>query len=69
MPFTEHTFLSSDGLNLYYREYGTEHGGTQILRLAAGDGATFLSEPCTCGLTTPRLRGVQREIQRSPRRN
>ena len=36
------------------------HGGTQILRLAAGDGATFLSEPCTCGLTTPRLRGVQR---------
>lgn len=36
------------------------HGGTQILRLAAGDGATFLSEPCACGLTTPRLRGVQR---------
>lgn len=36
------------------------HGGTQILRLAAGDGATFLCNPCTCGLTTPRLRGVQR---------
>jgi phenylacetate-coenzyme A ligase PaaK-like adenylate-forming protein len=36
------------------------HGGTQILRLAAGDGATSLSGPCICGLTTPRLRGVQR---------
>jgi phenylacetate-CoA ligase len=36
------------------------HGGTQILRLAAGDGATFLSDPCACGLTTPRLRGVKR---------
>jgi len=36
------------------------HGGTQILRLAAGDGATFLSGPCTCGLTTPRLRGIRR---------
>lgn len=36
------------------------HGGTQILRLAAGDGATLLSDPCNCGLTTPRLRRVQR---------
>ena len=36
------------------------HGGTQILRLAAGDGATLLDEPCACGLTTPRLRGVRR---------
>jgi phenylacetate-CoA ligase len=36
------------------------HGGTQILRLAAGDGATFLSDACSCRLTTPRLRGVQR---------
>ena len=36
------------------------HGGTQILRLANGDGATFLGEPCACGLTTPRLRDVQR---------
>jgi phenylacetate-CoA ligase len=36
------------------------HGGTQILRLAAGDGATFLSGPCTCGLITSRLRGVRR---------
>ena len=32
------------------------HGGTQMLRLAAGDGATLISEPCTCGLTTLRLR-------------
>jgi hypothetical protein len=36
------------------------HTGTQILRLAAGDGATYLSRTCTCGLTTPRLRNVQR---------
>jgi len=36
------------------------HGGTQLLRLAAGDGATFLNDPCGCGLTTPRLRGVRR---------
>jgi phenylacetate-CoA ligase len=36
------------------------HGGTQILRLAAGDGANYLSGPCACGLTTPRLRNVQR---------
>ena len=36
------------------------HGGTQIFRLAAGDGATYFDEPCDCGLTTPRLRGIQR---------
>jgi phenylacetate-CoA ligase len=36
------------------------HGGTQMLRLAAGDGATLFSEPCTCGLTAPRLRGIRR---------
>jgi phenylacetate-CoA ligase len=36
------------------------HGGTQMLRLAAGDGATLISKPCTCGLTTPRLRGIRR---------
>ena len=35
------------------------HGGTQMLRLAAGDGATLISEPCKCGLTTPRLRGIR----------
>jgi hypothetical protein len=29
-------------------------------RLAAGDGATWLDEPCACGLTTPRLRGQER---------
>lgn len=38
------------------------HGGTQMLRMAAGDGATLISEPCTCGLTTPRLRGIRRVI-------
>jgi phenylacetate-CoA ligase len=36
------------------------HSGTQILRLAIGDGATLLTDPCTCGLTTPRLRDVRR---------
>lgn len=36
------------------------HRGTQMLRLAAGDGATLLSQPCECGLTTPRLRGIKR---------
>ena len=36
------------------------HEGTQILRLAAGDGATYVDEICTCGLTTPRLRDIKR---------
>jgi len=36
------------------------HEGTQILRLAAGDGATYLEEACTCGLTTPRFRDIKR---------
>jgi len=36
------------------------HGGTQILRLAGGDAATFLSDACECGLTAPRLRDIQR---------
>jgi phenylacetate-CoA ligase len=36
------------------------HEGTQILRLAAGDGATVFHEPCVCGLTTPRLRDIRR---------
>lgn len=36
------------------------HSGTQILRLATGDGATFVSDPCTCGLTTPRIRNIMR---------
>lgn len=36
------------------------HEGTQIFRLAAGDRATYVSRKCTCGLTTPRLRSVQR---------
>ena len=36
------------------------HSGTQMLRLAIGDGAVFLSDPCACGLMTQRLRNVQR---------
>ena len=36
------------------------HRGTQILRLAGGDGATVFHEPCKCGLTTPRLREIRR---------
>ena len=36
------------------------HNGTQILRLAGGDGATFLTDPCVCGLTASRLRDVHR---------
>lgn len=36
------------------------HGGTQLLRLAVGDGATLLTDPCECGLTAPRLCNVHR---------
>lgn len=36
------------------------HGGTQILRLFAGDGATYVDGACGCGLTTTRLRNVRR---------
>jgi len=36
------------------------HTGTQILRLATGDGATLVRDPCDCGLTTPRLRNIAR---------
>jgi phenylacetate-CoA ligase len=36
------------------------HCGTQILRLAGGDAATLLTDPCECGLTAPRLRDVHR---------
>jgi len=38
----------------------TIHAGTQLLRLANGDWATFIAEPCSCGLTTPRLRHIRR---------
>ena len=34
--------------------------GSQLLRLAVGDAATFVSDVCTCGLTTPRLRAISR---------
>jgi len=36
------------------------HRGTQIFRLANGDGATLVTDPCDCGLTAPRLRDVHR---------
>ena len=36
------------------------HRGTQILRLAGGDAATLVTNPCECGLTAPRLRDVHR---------
>jgi len=36
------------------------HQGTQLLRLAIGDGAMLIDEPCPCGLTVPRLRGIRR---------
>ena len=36
------------------------HTGTQILRLANGDGGLLIAEPCACGVTTPRLRNVRR---------
>jgi phenylacetate-coenzyme A ligase PaaK-like adenylate-forming protein len=41
------------------------HRGTQILRLANGDGATLLSEPCECGLTSPRLTAIRRFVPAS----
>ena len=34
--------------------------GSQIFRLANGDGATFVNDACTCGLTTFRLRDFRR---------
>jgi phenylacetate-CoA ligase len=36
------------------------HRGTQILRLANGDGATLINQPCECGLTSSRLTGIRR---------
>jgi phenylacetate-coenzyme A ligase PaaK-like adenylate-forming protein len=41
------------------------HRGTQILRLAAGDGATVFHEPCKCG---PSCRGASNELGRKPAR-
>jgi phenylacetate-CoA ligase len=38
------------------------HRGTQIFRLANGDGATLVTDPCDCGLTAPRLRSVHRIV-------
>ena len=36
------------------------HRGSQIFRLANGDGATLVNDACTCGLTTFRLRDIHR---------
>jgi phenylacetate-CoA ligase len=48
-------------------EYGNVcvHRGTQILRLANGDGATLLRQPCECGLTSFRLTGIRRIVPTS----
>jgi phenylacetate-CoA ligase len=40
--------------------HARNHQGTQLFRLAIGDGATLIEEPCACGLTTSRLRGIRR---------
>jgi phenylacetate-coenzyme A ligase PaaK-like adenylate-forming protein len=37
--------------------------GTQIFRLAIGDSATWITDPCPCGLTTPHMRAVQRQMK------
>lgn len=44
---------SDDGTAETYR-------GTQIVRLATGDGATRVEDHCACGFTTPRLRDIHR---------
>ena len=36
------------------------HQGSQIFRLANGDGATLVNDACACGLTTFRLRDIHR---------
>jgi phenylacetate-CoA ligase len=36
------------------------HEGSQLLRLANGDEATFLDGPCPCGLSSPRIRDIRR---------
>jgi phenylacetate-coenzyme A ligase PaaK-like adenylate-forming protein len=41
------------------------HRGTQIHRLANGDGATLLSQLCECGLTSPRLAEICRIVSAS----
>jgi len=43
----------------------SRHLGSQIFRLAGGDAATIVTEPCRCGLTTPRLRNITRTLPRT----
>jgi phenylacetate-coenzyme A ligase PaaK-like adenylate-forming protein len=38
------------------------HTGSQLLRLDNGDEATWLDEPCACGLTAPRLHAITRSV-------
>ncbi|MGZ3461519.1 MAG: phenylacetate--CoA ligase family protein [Archangium sp.] len=36
------------------------HTGSQLLRLDNGDEATWMDEPCACGLTAPRIHSITR---------
>jgi phenylacetate-CoA ligase len=36
------------------------HTGSQLLRVDNGDEATWIDEPCACGLTAPRLHSIAR---------
>jgi phenylacetate-CoA ligase len=40
---------------------GISHaGGTQLLRFVVGDEATYITEPCGCGRTSPRVGDIKR---------
>lgn len=41
--------------------------GSQIIRLASGDGATVIAEACACGFTAPRVRDVHRLVSPTER--
>jgi phenylacetate-CoA ligase len=45
----------------------TVNEGSQLVRLAVGDMATLVTEPCSCGASSVRLRDVRREL--GPRAN
>ena len=40
----------------------TVNEGTQLIRLAVGDMASWVTQPCACGAMTPRLRDVRPEV-------
>jgi hypothetical protein len=40
----------------------TVNEGTQLVRLAVGDMATYVMQPCACGSTMPRLRDIGPEL-------